>query len=89
MLEFVNDKGDKNNAEFFCNKFMDDYYNFQEDLEEEVPQNIYEMFDDVNEVCDSYEANVEIRAMDKYCINENVLKDKVTEFYKKIAQLIL
>ena len=89
MWEFVNDKENKNNAEIFCNKYMDDYYNYQEDLEQEVPRNIYEMFDDVNEVCDSYEANEEVREMDKYCINESVLKDKVTEIYKKIAQLMV
>lgn len=85
MWEFVNDKENKNNAEIFCNNYMDDYYNYQDDLEREVPQNIYEMFDDVNEVCDSYEANEEVRKMDKYCINESALKDKVTEVYEKIV----
>ncbi len=88
MSDFINDDVNEKKAETFCNEFMDDYYNFQDDLEHELMQDICEMFDDVNVVCDSYEPNAEIRNMDRYCINEIVLRDKVVEIYKKIMQLM-
>lgn len=77
MSDFINDDVDEKKAEIFCNGFMDAYYDFQDDLEQEVMQDICEMFGDVNAVCDSYEPNAEIREMDRYCINEIVLRDKV------------
>lgn len=87
MLDFIKANGDEKNAETFCNEFMDNYYDFQDDLENEVIQSVYEMFDDVNVICDSYEPNIEIREMDKYCIDEITLRNKVIEIYKKIEQL--
>lgn len=56
----------------------------QNDLEQEVDQDTYEMFDDLNLVCDSYEPNIKIREMDKYCIDEIALKNKVVKLYRKI-----
>ena len=31
-------------------------------------------------ICDSYEVNEEIRKVDKYCINEKVLKKKLINY---------
>ena len=88
VLNFINSNEDIEIAENFCNEFMENYYNFQEDLEQEVTQNIYELFDDINIVCDSYESNEKIREMDKYCIDEIELRNKVLEIYNRIAQYI-
>mgnify|MGYP004675224595 FL=1 len=63
---------------------MDEFFSVQNDLEQEVDQDTYEMFDDLNLVCDSYEPNIKIREMDKYCIDEIALKNKVVKLYRKI-----
>ena len=49
-----------------------------------MSKEIYEIFDDLNLVCDSYEPNVQIREMDRYCIDEMFLKNRVVELYKKV-----
>lgn len=72
-------------ANNFCNDFMEEFYNMQDDLEKEVEQHIYELFDDINLVCDSYEPNVEIRENDHYCVDEILLRNKVLEIYQKIV----
>lgn len=72
-------------ANMFCSDFMEEFYNVEDALEKEVEQRIYELFDDINLVCDSYEPNIEIRENDKYCIDEILLRNKVLELYQKIV----
>ncbi len=42
--------------------------------------------DNLNLVCDSYEPNVRIRELDKYCIDEITLKNKVIKLYKQMLK---
>ena len=72
-------------ANMFCIDFMEEFYNAADALEKEVEQRIYELFDDINLVCDSYEPNIKIRENDKYCIDDILLRNKVLELYKKIV----
>ncbi len=75
----MNDE-DKGTSEIFCNEFMDTFYSVQDDLEKQVSQNIFEAFDDINLICDSYEVNEDIRKADKYCIDEIELKKKIIQY---------
>ncbi len=72
-------------AEKFCNEFMEEFYSIQDILEKEVEQHIYELFDDINLICDSYEPNAEIRENDKYCVDEIDLRNKVRLIYQKMV----
>ena len=56
---------------------MNTFYVVEDNLEKEVSQTIFELFDDINLICDSYEVNEEIRKADKSCIDVTVLKKKV------------
>lgn len=82
--KYINSNTSKESSQKFCDKFMDEFFSVQNDLEQEVDQDTYEMFDDLNLVCDSYEPNIKIREMDKYCIDEIALKNKVVKLYRKI-----
>lgn len=85
VKNYINNDTNVEIANKFCNDFMEGFYNIQDDLEKEVEQHIYELFDDINLVCDSYEPNVEIRENDDYCIDEILLRNKVLEIYQKIV----
>lgn len=84
--DYINKNTSKEVSQRFCDEFMDMFYTVQNDLEQEVTQDIYEIFDDLNLVCDSYEPNVKIREMDKYCIDEISLKNKVVKLYEQIVK---
>jgi hypothetical protein len=80
IANYINCDEDEDTAEKFCDEYMDRFYSIQNDLEKEVSQYIFEVFDDINLICDSYEVNEEIREADKYCINEKVLKKRLIEY---------
>lgn len=85
--KYINSNTDKVVSQKFCDEFLDMFYIVQNDLEQEVTQDIYEIFDDLNLLCDSYEPDEKIRGMDKYCIDEAALKSEVIKLYKEIMQL--
>ena len=80
IANYINCDEEKYTAEKFCIEYMDSFYSVQNELEKEVSQYIFEAFDDINLICDSYEVNEEIRKVDKYCINEKVLKKKLINY---------
>lgn len=84
--KYIDTNISKEVSQVFCDEYMDVFYAVQNDLEQEVTQDIYELFDDLNLVCDSYEPNVEIREMDTYCIDELSLMSKVTKIYKQLIK---
>lgn len=86
--KYINNNTSKEVSQKFCDEFMDMFYAVQDDLEQEVTQDIYEIFDNLNLVCDSYEPNIEIREMDKYCIDEASLKNKAIKLYKQMVKSI-
>ena len=86
VVNYIECNDSKETAERFCYEFMDTFYTVQNDLEQEVSQDIYEIFDDINLTCDSYEPNEEIREMDKYCIDEITLRNKVVKYYQQILR---
>ena len=81
---YINGSISKEVSQKFCDEFMDAFYADQDELEKEVSKEIYEIFDDLNLVCDSYEPNVQIREMDGSCIDEMFLKNRVVGLYKKV-----
>ena len=83
--KYINSDAGIQSATEFCADFMDEFYNSQDDLESELGVDIYELFDDINLVCDSFEPNSEIRANDNYCIDEVMLRKRVVELYNKIS----
>lgn len=85
VVEYIERSTKAKDSQKFCNNFMEEFYNLQDRLEKKVSQELYELFDDINIVCDSYESNVKIREMDKYCIDQIVLRNKVIEIYNKIV----
>ncbi|MGD1819841.1 MAG: hypothetical protein ACPKOI_08195 [Pleomorphochaeta sp.] len=89
IINYINNNEKKETAEKFCNEFMDTFYAIQNNLEKEISQNIFEMLDDINLICDSYEANIDIRKADKYCIGEIELKNKVIKYFKKIQDSVI
>ncbi len=44
----------------------------------------FELLDDINMICDSFEPKEAIRAGDSYCIDEETLRQKVHDIYTKI-----
>lgn len=83
---YINNDPSMEVSQKFCDEFMDMFFTVQDDLEQEVDQDIYEKFDDLNLVCDAYEPNVKIREMDKYCIDEVALKNKVMGIYERLTR---
>jgi hypothetical protein len=51
-----------------------------DELENEVSLPIFEILDNINLTCDSYERNEEIRQLDRYCLNEVELRRKIDEY---------
>ena len=64
-------------TDLFCNMYMDYFYNYSDELEKEVSLDIFEILDDINLLCDSYEADQAIRESDDYCIDEKELREKL------------
>lgn len=83
---YINNDPSMEVSQKFCDEFMDMFFTVQDDLEQEVDQDIYEKFDDLNLVCDAYEPNEKIREMDKYCIDEVALKNKVMGIYERLTR---
>lgn len=84
VKDYLNSNINTEVSDTFCNEFMEEFYNVQDALEQEVEWYIYELFDDINVVCDSFEPDVKIRKNDKYCIDEITLQIKIQEIYEKI-----
>lgn len=84
---YINGNISKELSQKFCDEFMDVFYANQDDLEKEVTREVYEIFDDLNLACDSYEPNSQIRETDKYCIDEMSLKNRVADLYKKAEKI--
>lgn len=80
-------KSDRNSDESddFCNLYMNLFYEFSDELYENVSCEIFEALDELNMVCDSYEKNIEIRKSDRFCIDENQLKNKITHIWRFIS----
>ena len=87
VLKFLKNTDNGKAAELFCEKYMDTFYDRRNTLECEVPMQIYNVFDDINLICDSYEPDEKIRYGDKYCINEIELKEKISECYRNIVSI--
>lgn len=67
----------------FCNEYMDMFYNMCEELQRELPSKIYNILDEINWICDSYEEDEAIRSTDSYCIDENILREKIKNIIKR------
>ena len=76
------------NIDTFCNQYMDNFYDLTDLLASEVAPLIHEIFDDINLICDSYEADIAIREDDCYCIDEKMLIKKVEALYVKLKQAL-
>ena len=75
--EYLNKKMGAEESDKFCNLYMEKFYTKSDDLEKELPQKLFEILDDLNLICDSYEKNPDIRNDDKFCIDEIQLREKV------------
>ncbi len=71
----------------YCNQYDVIYSNFKENLELECSKLVFELFDDIFMICDSFEANENIRFYEKHCIDENELVKKIKKKFLKINQL--
>ena len=74
------------NVDAFCNQYMNTFYDLTDLLAIEVAPLTHEIFDDINLICDSYEADIAIREDDCYCIDEKMLIKKVEALYLKLKQ---
>lgn len=77
---------DSEKAEAYSNQYQVIFSNFTKELEKEVDERKYDLMDDINLVCDSYEKNVDIRENDDYCIDEKELMNKVQAILQKLLQ---
>ena len=82
--EFLYSKKSKGLAEKFCNMYMDIFYDVCDELEKEVTKMQYDIFDDINLLCDLYEDNDAIRESDPNCIDEIKLREKLKVLRQKI-----
>ena len=73
-------------AEAFCNRYMDLFYDGSQLLDQEVDAQTYDLLDDVNLLCDSYEDNDAVRASDPWCIGEAALREKLTALREKLRE---
>lgn len=80
IMNYLN-KSEKS-AENFCNNYMEMFYSYSDILQKKISNATYEILDDINLICDSYETNESIR--DKYCIDESELREKIL---KRVALL--
>lgn len=88
VRDYINGNINKEISQKFCDEFMDMFYAERDVLEKEVSKEVYEILDDLNLVCDSYEPNAQIREMDRYCIDEISLRNRVVELYKKTMRIL-
>lgn len=84
LNEYLEKERDVADAERFCNQYMDTFFENSDELESEVLQSIFERFDDINLVCDSYEKNPENRKDDIHCIDEHELREKISNLIKML-----
>ncbi len=73
-------------TEKFCNQYMDMFYDHSNKLENEVSSQCFDIFDDINWLCDSYEPEQSIQNSDPYCIDEMELRDKLTAFVNQLKE---
>lgn len=71
-------------AEDFCNQYMDQFYDLSDVLYQEVDARTYDLFDDINLLCDSYEDNDAVREADPNCIGETTLREKLSALREKL-----
>ncbi|MFA0814289.1 MAG: hypothetical protein ACC608_00705 [Anaerofustis sp.] len=74
------------NAEKFSNRYMDMFYNDSKKLGEEVDAEVYDIFDDINWLCDSYENDNAIRKSDPNCIDEQALNEKLNFYIEQLRR---
>lgn len=84
IKEYLSGTTDAEASEKFCNLYMDKFYELSDELEQELSQINFELLDELNLVCDSYEKNSQIRNEDKYCIDEKSLRKKVNNIYNAL-----
>ena len=70
-------------SENFCNIYMNMFFDLFDELENELQPSLFEVLDDINIVCDSYEKDINIRNMEKFCIGEIELKEKIKLLFDK------
>lgn len=55
MDEYLNKKSEIEESDKFCDLYMEIFYTKSDDLEKGLPQKLFEILDDINLICDSYE----------------------------------
>ena len=84
--EYLNEENTEEISDKFCDKYMEMFFALSDKLEKELSQKHFEILDDLNLVCDSYEKNPDIRKADQYCIDEITLREKVVSYIGMIQQ---
>ena len=74
------------NTEDFCNTYMDLFDELAPELEKEVDEELYYIFDDVKWACDSYEKIEAIREEYKCYLDEEGLREEVSLLRKKLNE---
>ncbi len=82
--KYLEEERNADDTEIFCNQYMNMFFDNSDELENEVSQEIFEMLDDVNLACDSYEKNPEIRKEDSYCIDKGELRERIENQIKNL-----
>ena len=88
ITDYIQCENSSDNAQIFCEEYMEIFYHIQNDLVEEISDDFFNIFDDINLICDSYEINSEIRKNDRYCIDEDELKNKIIRNYQIILNYL-
>jgi len=88
IWNYVSEKQYLDKTERFCNEYMDVYFDLSDKFEMELSRPIFELLDDINLVCDSYEKDEAIREMDKYCLDEKGVYEKVSVIATRIEEQI-
>lgn len=90
MIKLINDflsaPTETETTEKFCNQYMDMFYTYSNKLNSEVSLQCFDIFDDINWLCDSYEPENLIRTSDPYCIDEFGLRDKLVILINKLKK---
>ena len=71
----------------FTETYMDLFYDLSDALDLEVSHEKYELFDDINLLCDAYEGDAAIRAAEPYYYDEQQIKEKLEVLRKKLKNL--
>ena len=72
------------NTEDFCNAYMDLYYDLVPELQKGESEEVYDLLDDINLVCDSYEKLEALR--EDYYLDERQLREKLFPLYEKLTR---